>query len=309
MLCEIYKYLYFTKQIKYFFVKLKDNISLKNKLYIFLIQQINKKFRKGVPMNETPPLSPKKSIKKVVIKKLNQQPDTLLNIKITPEGQQPIKDVEFVSDKKRVSLIMNDIRRVIIKVLREGIEDTVTIESFDEEHQERIIRQKIVYRNIMSVAEIVEQSKRIPPSKKLTKNQVYHHLPILIDAGIVIKYGTIESGKRNTDYYRRTANAFSLHCYSCEDDNIKNMVKEKLGDLIKRLNPNKMDELSELVFSLEATRDKYTKQAYTIVGGDITTLNACSDFEWLVWILSLADEKLPKIAEKIREIVQTAEEE
>ena len=38
-------------------------------------------------------------------------------------------------------------------------------------------------------------------------------------------------------------------------------------------------------------------------------LNACSDFEWLVWILSLADEKLSSIADKIRKIVLTVKSE
>jgi hypothetical protein len=161
----------------------------------------------------------------------------------------------------------------------------------------------------LSVAEIVEQSKSTYPSQELTKNQVYHHLPILIDAGIVIKYGTIETGKRKTDYYRRTAKAFSLHVFSNDNIQMKKLLKEKLGGLMKKLDPSRIEELSKLVYALEEMRNKYTREAYSIVGEDITSLSACSDFEWLVWILSLADEKLSSVAGKIRKIVFSVDSE
>ena len=45
---------------------------------------------------------------------------------------------------------------------------------------------------------------------EISKNQVYHHLPKLEEAGYVVHYGTVTTGKRTTDYWRRTAMGFVL---------------------------------------------------------------------------------------------------
>ncbi len=139
-----------------------------------------------------------------------EQGDALTGIELTPEAKKPQKELEFITDEKRAAAFSEPARRQIIAVLRNGIDDEVTTEEFNKETNERIIRKKNVKRYAMSVVEIVKASVDPEKNESLTKNQVYHHLPALIEAGLVIKYGTVTTGKRTTDYYRRTAKGFVI---------------------------------------------------------------------------------------------------
>jgi len=108
------------------------------------------------------------------------------------------------------SVLDEPVRLHILQVLRSGIEDTVTTEKTDE-NGDKIIRIRDVTRNALSVLEIVTQSVECcGPEIDISKNKVYHHLPILEEDGYVVKYGTVTSGKRTTDYWRRTAKGFIL---------------------------------------------------------------------------------------------------
>ena len=126
--------------------------------------------------------------------------DSLKGIKVEPEGKKPQKEIVFITNEETAEVLDDIVRYNILQTLRKGIEDTLTTETVDEETGDRIIRQKVVRRDILSVMEIVELSpKCCAEAESISKNQVYHHLPKLIEHGYVIKYGTIKKGKRSTD--------------------------------------------------------------------------------------------------------------
>ena len=81
---------------------------------------------------------------------------------------------------------------------------------------------------------------------------------------------------------------------------------EKLGEFVKRIAPKKVEKVTELVYQLENIRDNYTDQVFNIIQGDITTLDAYHDYDWLLWILSLENEELLTIAKEIREQILEA---
>ena len=118
-----------------------------------------------------------------------EETDTLKGIGITKEGKVKPREIEFVMDSARAKEIDEPVRLQILQILRKGIDDTQTSEEHNEETGERIIRERTVKRNIMSVVEIVKMSPKCDGCDSLTKNQIYHHLPKLIETGYVIKYG------------------------------------------------------------------------------------------------------------------------
>ena len=136
--------------------------------------------------------------------------DSLKGIVLTKEGKIPEKELVFITDEEKAAVLDEPVRLHILQVLREGIDDTITTESKDE-NGDKIIRVRDVKRDALSVLEIVKLSTECcGPDVEITKNQVYHHLPTLEKYGYVIKFGTVTTGKRTTDYWRRTAKGFLL---------------------------------------------------------------------------------------------------
>ncbi|TFG04292.1 hypothetical protein EU538_12525, partial [Candidatus Thorarchaeota archaeon] len=110
-------------------------------------------------------------------------PDGIKGIELTEEGEKKIRRIDFVSDSERAAILHDPVRLQILQMLRDGIEDKVIHESFDETTGERIIRERIVERNELSVYELLRLSKEKNEYAPLTKNQVYHHLPKLVEGG------------------------------------------------------------------------------------------------------------------------------
>jgi predicted ArsR family transcriptional regulator len=136
--------------------------------------------------------------------------DSLKGIILTEEGKKPQREIVFITNEERATILDEPVRYHILQVLREGINDTLTSEKIDE-NGDKIIRVKDVKRDALSVLEIVKLSVECcGPDVEISKNQVYHHLPTLEKGGYVIKYGTVTTGKRTTDYWRRTAKGFFL---------------------------------------------------------------------------------------------------
>ncbi|MCK4567068.1 MAG: hypothetical protein KAU48_07140, partial [Candidatus Thorarchaeota archaeon] len=80
--------------------------------------------------------------------------DKLEGIVLTKEGKAPQKEIVFVTDEERASVLDEPVRLHILQVLRSGIDDTVTTEKIDE-NGDRVIRVRDVKRNALSVLEIV----------------------------------------------------------------------------------------------------------------------------------------------------------
>lgn len=197
--------------------------------------------------------------------------DSLKGIVLTKEGKIPQKEIVFVTDQERAAVLDEPVRLHILQVIREGIDDTVTTERVDE-NGDKIIRVREVKRDALSVLEIVKLSTECcGPDVEISKNQVYHHLPTLEKQGYVIKFGTVTTGKRTTDYWRRSAKGFVLtkgewvggtgplakkmrpyveSMLETFDLKVKDAEKEKLVELLTRNTVMQADwrtEIAELV--------------------------------------------------------------
>jgi DNA-binding PadR family transcriptional regulator len=197
-----------------------------------------------------------------------------------------------------------------LQVLRKGIDDTKTTKSKDSETGDTIIRQREVKRTAMSVVEIVKRSEEIEYIEPVTKNQVYHHLPKLMDAGYVIKLGTVTTGKRTTDYYRRTAGGFVLatSVMSAADEK---MVRKKSSKMFEKLDQHfKLDltdeeqkEFEELRFQALKIELDARKEIVKMIRSDIADKDVLDMYEYLLQMFALGDEKYIEIHKKIRELI------
>lgn len=239
--------------------------------------------------------------------------DTLTGIEVTPESKKPQKELEFVTDEKRASVLLEPVRRQIVKVLRAGIDDEVTTEEFNKETNERIIRKRAMKRYAMSVVEIVKASTGDKNADGFTKNQVYHHLPTLIDAGFVIKYGTVTTGKRTTDYYRRTAKGFIIATKPATKD--EKAVRKDVSEKMERaLSVFKLDvpddrkqELIELVARLAIMETSWRAKVGKLVREDIADSDIIDMYDWLLDIFGEGSEEYTGLKRKIREILFPAD--
>ncbi|MFW9863019.1 MAG: hypothetical protein ACFFET_12080, partial [Candidatus Thorarchaeota archaeon] len=92
----------------------------------------------------------------------------------TGKFPEPMKEIVFVNDPERATILDEQVRYMIIQVLRRGVDDTSTTRDVDSTTGERIIRQRDVKRYAMSVVEIVKYSETYDDIDNITKNQVYH---------------------------------------------------------------------------------------------------------------------------------------
>ncbi len=235
--------------------------------------------------------------------------DTLKEIELTPEGKIPQKELVFVTDPDVIHVLEDPVRLAIVKTLRRGIPDTITTRTKDEETGDLIIRQREVRRHALSVIEIVKLSNSEEDLEPITKNQVYHHLPKLIDAGLVVKYGTVTTGKRTTDYYRRTAKGFILA--STPLNTQTRLMKTKVTQSVERLDKifgfklseEQRKELASLIIAawkIEATgRTKVAK----MIKGDVVDTDVLDLYEFLVNIYDMGIKEWLDTQMRIRAIL------
>ena len=236
-------------------------------------------------------------------------------VTITKEGKKKPKEIEFVFDEERAAILDDPVRLLILKILREGIEDFQTTEEYNEETSERIIRKREVRRNIMSVLEIVKMSEKLAKEKsdsdlKLSKNQIYHHLPILEDPGkFVVKYATVKRGERTTDYYRRSADGFVLTGNLSEMDH--KTIEKKSADWIERttkvfaidLTEEQKEELIQLQISALRSEFENRNRIAKLIRGDVAEDMVLSIYEWLIHTYTIGDPEYVKTQKRIREIL------
>ncbi len=233
---------------------------------------------------------------------VEQIPDSLQGIKLTPEGKTPQEDMVLIRDPDEWDFCTDPVRRQILKILRNGIEDVVTSETFDQKSGERVIRQKIVTRNALSVVEIVKLSAEDDPANVLSKNQVYHHLPKMIEGGYIVKYGTITTGKRTTDYYRRTAKAFM--CFPTPKQVDVKEYEEVMTNHLKGFNfgLSKQDQqkVVKLFIELELLRLKHSEKVTSAVIGDVIDRKKADAIDLFIWIYALTNPEVVKLLDEIR---------
>jgi predicted ArsR family transcriptional regulator len=161
----------------------------------------------------------------------------------------------------------------------------------------------------MSVPEIVKMSSEREEIDEISKNQVYHHLPILIESGYIVKYGTVTKGGRTIDYYRRTSKGFVLPKYTTAQD--KKLMKKKTTEHIERmirafdlgLSEEQVKELIALRLKLfELQVDSRTKIA-DLVRSDVADDALLDMYEWLVEIHSAGKKEFHDTILEIRKFL------
>ncbi|TFG99760.1 hypothetical protein E4H12_01585 [Candidatus Thorarchaeota archaeon] len=239
----------------------------------------------------------------------NEITDGLKGIVLTKEGKEPQKEIVFVTNEERASVLDEPVRLHILQVLRSGMKDTITSEKTDP-NGDKIIRVREVQRDTLSVLEIVKLSTDCcGPDVEISKNQVYHHLPKLEEEGYVVKFGTITTGKRTTDYWRRTAKGFVL---------TKGEWIGGSGTLAKKMTPfvEKMLETFDLKISeanrkelIERITQKTVKQAQwrtkiaELVKGDVADKMVLEQYETLVDYYAMGSKEYVDNIMRIREIL------
>lgn len=229
-------------------------------------------------------------------------------IQLTPEGKKPQRELEVITDDKRAAVFSESARRRIIAVLRKGIDDEITTEEFNKESNERIIRKKNVKRYAMSVVEIVKASAEPGKSEALTKNQVYHHLPALIEAGLVVKYGTVTTGKRTTDFYRRTAKGFVIAASTgANEKEARKEIMEKCERMSKVFHLDvpeaRKDELIDLCMKADTLITSWTAKLGEHISEDVADPEILDMYRWLLEVYSVGSPEYMEYAKKIRKIV------
>jgi hypothetical protein len=191
--------------------------------------------------------------------------------------------------------------------LKEGIEDTETTESFDEESSARIIREVVRRRNCLSVNEIIKISNEMEDTEPLTKNQIYHHLPEMIKAGLVELYGVLQRGKRTTDFYRRTADNFVTFGLHYEPEKYRKAVKEETEKALSLFNLSLSEKnrkkFLELAVKSEIMKLEGADAVESLVNEDITEDKAVELLEWFLWVYALGNEEYLKVIQQVREII------
>lgn len=239
--------------------------------------------------------------------------DSLKGIVLTDEGREPQKELIFITDKERAAILDEPVRYQILQVLRGGIDDTLTSERVDE-NGDRIIRVREVKRDALSVIEIVKLSSDCcGPDVEISKNQVYHHLPTLEKSGYVIKYGTVTTGKRTTDYWRRTAKGFvlteggSTAGTSSLSKEVDSFIATMLETFDLKISNENLKDLRELVIQGELMQAKWRTKIANLVKGDVADKEVLKIYETLLQLYSLGSKEYLDVLMKTRDILFASE--
>jgi len=234
--------------------------------------------------------------------------DSLQGIVLTEEGKIPQKEIVFIIDEERAAILDEPVRLHILQVLREGVDDTITTERTDESG-DKIIRVREVKRDALSVLEIVKQSTECcGPEVEISKNQVYHHLPTLEKYGYVIKFGTVTTGKRTTDYWRRTAKGFVLTkgAWIGEGPLAKKMgdhVKEMLETFELNVTEAEKKRLIELFTKNIVMQSKWRTSIAELVKGDVANKKVVDMYETLLHYYAMGSKEYVDNVMEIRKIL------
>ncbi len=233
--------------------------------------------------------------------------DTIKGIELTPEGKRSIKSIDFVSGETRTGALHEPVRIQILQMLREGIDDFVTDETADSQRMVLTITKQAVKRHALSVTEMIQISEGVEGYEKLTKNQLYHHIPILLENGFIIEYGTVTTGKRTTKYYRRTAENFVTFGLHYGPKKFKDSLRKEILDALPVFKVNRSSEenkeLVDLLVETESHRLKWANVIENLVQGDVTNPKAIELFEWFLWVYATGQEEYRDMLDRLREVL------
>jgi len=232
--------------------------------------------------------------------------DTIREIELTELGKKPLRKIDFVHGEKRVQILHNPARLLILQILRDGVDDTLTEESFDKNTQILHTKRQVVKRHALSVLEIIKISKN-DSYDTLTKNQIYHHLPLLEEGGFVVKHGIVTKGKRKTDYYRRTAENFITYGLHFDPEKYSKAIKKDIASALPvfefNLSKEETQELAELLVNAEVMRLKWAPMVENLVIDDIADDKLVEMFDRFLWIYSIGQNDFLQVISEIRSLV------
>ena len=238
---------------------------------------------------------------------LEYETDTIKGIILEKKAREPVKRVEFLHNKDRVSAMHHPARLQILQILREGIEDTITTETHNEDSREKVIRQLIVKRNALSVNEIIKISNEQKNYEPLTKNQIYHHLPEMVNANLVELYGVLKKGKRKTDYYRRTADNFVTFGLHYEPKRYREAVRKEtemsLSVFNLKLSEEEKQKFLDIAVKAELMKLEGAAAVEKLVSDDITDSKAIEMLDWFLWIYASGKEEYCHLIDQVRDII------
>ncbi len=241
-----------------------------------------------------------------MVSKLGEQLD---GIALTKEGRRPLDEALFLTDLHKAIELDHPVRRAVIEILRRGIPDKITEKSNDPKTGSKIVERKRVSRDALSITEIVKMSEDHLDVLNLTRNQVNHHLPKMLEEGFLIKYGTLTTGKRVTDYYRRVA---KLYVVTMETPNLgADFLRERESKRIKRiiksanfdLSNEDVKELVETRIKIELLQDKWRTKMAKLIDHDVTDPDVVEMYHWLIDAYSIGSEEYLKLLKHFRKIL------
>ncbi|MFW9917922.1 MAG: hypothetical protein ACFFGZ_20170, partial [Candidatus Thorarchaeota archaeon] len=148
----------------------------------------------------------------------------------------------------------------------------------------------------------------------LTRNQVYHHLPKLIENGFVKKFGTVRKGKRTTDYFTRTADAFvfpegspALNDQFLAERLAKDVVyiERVFGFSIPE---TKRQEFIDTGLKVWEIKDKFAVLILQNLQHDLVDSRALQLYDWLLELMVLGSDEYIELARGMREIIFKAKQ-
>lgn len=241
---------------------------------------------------------------------MDQLFDSLKGIILTNEAKKPQRELWIILNEEKAQILNDPVRRKLLAIFREGLDDSVTTEEYNSETKEKIIREKQVKRYCLSVSEIVHQSASFSKDEILTRNQVYHHLPLLIDGGYLINFGTVINGKRETTYFRRTAKNIIVAAGShldAENDYLtqqsKIIVNEYSTLFTKTFHVEEKDELVKLVAKAGSLQLQMLNEFSKQINQDVTNPKQIEILQNLMDIYAIGNSEYVSTQKKIYSIL------
>lgn len=236
-------------------------------------------------------------------------PDTIRNIKLTALGKKDQKQAIFITDLEDAKIIEHPVRMAIIRILDRGITDTITKKHEDPVTLASTITTTPTQRYELSVIEIVKVSKQHDDILTLTRNKVNHHLPKLVSKQYVHLFGTVTTGKRITQYFRRAAKQYVV-TMETPYYNKKWLEKRESARLERtlrafdiKLTENEKRELSRLLTKSELLKDNWRAKIANLARGDVTEPNITDMYHWLIDAYAIGSQEYLDIHQRIREIL------
>lgn len=157
--------------------------------------------------------------------------------------QSPDVEIYRELDSEQFKKLSQPIRHKILSILSMGIMD------------DNPLTKQRMRRHVLSAPEILEQLKKQHDMPEVKKSNLYFHLQILEDEGVITVVDQIPTGKRFTTYYGRTSKIFYVKNSPDIQVTMEKRINEfsmlrqgELKELILRMNPGQ--DLGEIETAL-----------------------------------------------------------